>query len=307
MWRWRWNRFLVDGLFIHVVALAVDQTMTEEKGPPKSVPTDAEDHNATVPAKGWDDAATIPAAKPPPGSGINMDATVPANLNVRHNAQDETVVTEKPVVGNEATLLGTPVESAGKGDATLPATQATALYGEQKSSAPSSTSGMSKSSALSRSYTRTGRTRINMNLPSDARELDEKLQLSRTSVLSDMATARIAKGEGDDLPPGIKKLIEQQGTEGRYAVDRPLAAGGMGAVLQIDDHDFRRPAAMKVILSRFTKSPEATERFLAEAQVTAQLEHPNIVPIHDWGVMDDGTLYFTMKLIEGMSLGRLGV
>jgi formylglycine-generating enzyme required for sulfatase activity len=76
-------------------------------------------------------------------------------------------------------------------------------------------------------------------------------------------------------------------------------------VLDISDHDFRRRAAMKVILARFAESPEAMERFLAEAQVTAQLEHPNIVPIHDLGVMDDGTLYFTMKMIEGQSLGKV--
>ncbi len=77
----------------------------------------------------------------------------------------------------------------------------------------------------------------------------------------------------------------------------------MGAVLDIQDNDFRRGAAMKVIHGKFADDPQALERFLAEAQVTAQLEHPNIVPIHDMGVMPDGSLYFTMKLIEGMSLG----
>ncbi len=163
--------------------------------------------------------------------------------------------------------------------------------------------GNSQLLSRSGSFTRQGRTRLNLNLPADAQQLDLKLQSSRTSVLADMATTRFQTNSA--LPPNIIKLIEQQGTEGRYSIDRPLAAGGMGAVLSIDDHDFRRSAAMKIIKAQYSTNPEALERFLAEAQVTAQLEHPNIVPIHDLGVMDDGTMYFTMKLIEGASLGTV--
>jgi formylglycine-generating enzyme required for sulfatase activity/tRNA A-37 threonylcarbamoyl transferase component Bud32 len=148
--------------------------------------------------------------------------------------------------------------------------------------------------------TRLGRTRTNADLPSDARALDLGLQLSRPSVLSDLG--RSAPGA---LPPGVQKLIDEHGTDGRYAVERPLAQGGMGAVLLIRDGDFQRPAAMKVMLARYAHNAEALERFLAEAQITAQLEHPNIVPIHDVGMMDDGTVYFTMKFIEGQSLGAV--
>jgi len=157
-------------------------------------------------------------------------------------------------------------------------------------------------SLLRTSFTqRVGRTKINASLNAESQTLDAKLQISRPSVLADLAASR----EGEALPPGVRRLIAEQGTEGRYAINRELAHGGMGAVLDISDHDFRRKAAMKVILARFARSPEAVERFLAEAQVTAQLEHPNIVPIHDLGVMEDGTLYFTMKMIEGQSLGKV--
>jgi serine/threonine protein kinase/formylglycine-generating enzyme required for sulfatase activity len=149
-------------------------------------------------------------------------------------------------------------------------------------------------------FTRMGRTRTNVNLPRDTQALDLKLQMSRPSVLADLG-----KADKASIPPGIQKLIDDHGTEGRYAVDKPLAQGGMGAVLLIKDGDFQRPAAMKVMLSQYAKSPEAMERFLAEAQVTAQLEHPNIVPIHDLGIMEDGTVYFTMKFIEGESLGAV--
>jgi len=155
-------------------------------------------------------------------------------------------------------------------------------------------------SRLSGSFSRTIRTRVNLNLPAEAQALDQKLQSSRTSVLSDLvATAR------HTLPKALHAAIRGRETEARYAVDRPLAAGGMGAVLEITDHDFQRGAAMKVIHGRYATHPDVVERFLAEAQVTAQLEHPNIVPIHDMGAMADGTLYFTMKLIGGDSLGRV--
>ncbi|MDW8373862.1 MAG: bifunctional serine/threonine-protein kinase/formylglycine-generating enzyme family protein [Planctomycetota bacterium] len=149
------------------------------------------------------------------------------------------------------------------------------------------------------SGTRLSRTRVNQQLPPDAQELDIKLQMSRPSVLADLERV------GGSVPPGVHKLIAEHGTDGRYTIEKPLAHGGMGAVLLIRDGDFQRPAAMKVMLSRYAASSEALERFLAEAQVTAQLEHPNIVPIHDLGVMQDGTVYFTMKYIEGESLGSV--
>ncbi len=283
--------------------------MTSSADNRKPRPSDAEDFNATVPVKGWNDAATIPASRPNAGSAVNLDQTVVADLN-RQQPEADTVATQTASSrGNEETLLADSVPgSSTGGSSTDPAVLArTRLTNDvSDSSAPMNSTSLSDSGALSRSlsrsFSRTGRTRVNVNLPADTQQLDQKLQMSRLSVLSDMATARVGKG---DLPPGIVKLIEQQGTEGRYAIDRPLASGGMGAVLQINDHDFRRPAAMKIILSRHANSAEVTERFLAEAQVTAQLEHPNIVPIHDLGVMEDGTLYFTMKLIEGMSLGRV--
>jgi serine/threonine protein kinase len=267
----------------------------------KPRPADAEDANATVPVKGWNDAATILAARPASGSAVNLDQTVQANFNRQHPEADTVPTVAAPELGREATLLADSVPGSNHQSGIDALAQTKPITDTPGSQTPMSTTALSQS-GLSRSFTKTGRTRVNLNLPAEAQQLDQKLQMSRTSVLSDMATARIGKG---DLPPGITKLIEAQGTEGRYAIERPLAAGGMGAVLHINDHDFRRPAAMKVILSKYAANAEATERFLAEAQVTAQLEHPNIVPIHDLGVMEDGTLYFTMKMIEGVSLGRV--
>ncbi|MFW5846035.1 MAG: protein kinase domain-containing protein, partial [Planctomycetota bacterium] len=128
--------------------------------------------------------------------------------------------------------------------------------------------------------------------------MDQSLQLSRRSVYAEMAS----RHDPARLPRLVRKRIETVETDGRYVIQRPLAAGGMGAVLAVEDHDFGRDTAMKVIHARSADDPVALERFLDEAHITAQLEHPNIVPIHDLGVMPDGTLYYTMKLIHGQSL-----
>ena len=299
--------------------------MTDEP-PLKSAPSktpDAEDRSQTVPAAGWDGAKTVqlpgaaPATPDPQATlpvaefGAGSAPTIAQDF-ARHAAATlpATVATmpapPAPITGQEATVI-TAVPRSNQLVATQPtvtgreSTMLTGGTGPDAQTAISHSGQTGSFAPQTQSLTRTGRTRINLNLPAEARQLDEKLQLSRSSVLSEMATTRHARG--DSLPPGIQKLIAEQGTEGRYAITKPLAAGGMGAVLAIEDHDFRRGAAMKVIHGKFAQNPEAVERFLAEAQVTAQLEHPNIVPIHDLGVMDDGTLYFTMKLIEGQSVG----
>ncbi len=272
-------------------------------------PKDSEDLNPTIPAKGWDGAATIPVTNA-------KDAESPSSAqkgSQLHQAKSVsgTMATLPIAQSHLAETITDQAEKMAATRATVPAGLAETLRAGTALPENSPTSSQSRtSSALTSEHGRTGtvsrtvRTRINLNLPADAQQLDRKLQSSRTSVLADMATARLSRGTGA-IPKGLQRLIDQQGTEGRYAIDRPLAAGGMGAVLKIEDHDFRRGAAMKVIHARFADQPEALERFLAEAQITAQLEHPNIVPIHDLGTMEDGTLYYTMKLIEGRSLNAL--
>jgi serine/threonine protein kinase/Flp pilus assembly protein TadD len=74
----------------------------------------------------------------------------------------------------------------------------------------------------------------------------------------------------------------------------------MGVIVKVVDNDIRRPVAMKVILGEDNRN--RLERFVEEAQVTGQLEHPNIVPVHEIGIDEGGKVYFTMKLVGGESL-----
>ncbi|MFM2089841.1 MAG: Serine/threonine-protein kinase PknD [Planctomycetota bacterium] len=289
------------------------------------------DPDKTLPA----DLANVPDDQTRPTEPVRRDldqtaATLAPDLQatVASGSRDLQATMVAGDRGAEAATIvaaGSPADAAtiaqapGGGQATLvgagsDATRATVVSGQGggtalPQTAGASTGGLTRNGlggTLNRTGTlaRTGRTRMNVALPADTQQLDVKLQLSRTSVLSDLVSTRAQVGTAP-VPKGLSKLAETQGTDGRYAIDRPLAAGGMGAVLQIKDNDFHRPAAMKVIHGKYANSGEALERFLAEAQVTAQLEHPNIVPIHDLGVLEDGTLYFTMKLIEGMSVGKV--
>jgi serine/threonine-protein kinase len=92
---------------------------------------------------------------------------------------------------------------------------------------------------------------------------------------------------------------------GRYDVHGEIARGGMGVVYRARDRILQRDLAIKVLLPAFADQPEIARRFLEEAQVAAQLQHPAIVPIHEMGTLPDGRPFFTMKLVKGRTLAEL--
>ena len=91
----------------------------------------------------------------------------------------------------------------------------------------------------------------------------------------------------------------------RYDLVEKIGQGGMGTVFLAHDRQLRRPVALKV-LSGLPDQAEAKARMEREAQITARLEHPSIVPIHDSGVLPDGRFYYAMKLIRGQRLDEPG-
>jgi serine/threonine protein kinase/formylglycine-generating enzyme required for sulfatase activity len=110
--------------------------------------------------------------------------------------------------------------------------------------------------------------------------------------------------------------------DARYVVEEEVAAGGMGVIYRVLDRSLGRTVAMKVCARRTPgageespggavfppRSPQgdgARARFLAEAQVTAQLDHPGIVPVHELGIAAGDQLYFTMPLVKGRSLSEV--
>jgi tetratricopeptide (TPR) repeat protein len=95
------------------------------------------------------------------------------------------------------------------------------------------------------------------------------------------------------------------GDAGRYQLHGEIARGGMGVVLKGRDVDLGRDVAVKVLLERHLDSPEMIRRFVEEAQIGGQLQHPGIVPVYELGRLPDGRLYIAMKLIRGRTLAEL--
>lgn len=93
------------------------------------------------------------------------------------------------------------------------------------------------------------------------------------------------------------------GDGARYVIEKELARGGMGAVLRAIDCDIRREVAVKFLLDQSNSKNKI--RFVEEAQITGQLEHPNIVPIHEIGVDAQKRIFFSMKMVKGRSLAQI--
>jgi superkiller protein 3 len=92
---------------------------------------------------------------------------------------------------------------------------------------------------------------------------------------------------------------------GEYEVVKEISRGGMGVVLRVYDSVLRRHLAVKVLLKDYRDRLDMHRRFVEEAQVLGQLQHPGIPPIHALGTLADGRPYFAMKLIEGRELAEL--
>ena len=89
----------------------------------------------------------------------------------------------------------------------------------------------------------------------------------------------------------------------RYEIGKELGQGGMGVVLAAMDRRMRRTVAFKMLKDDVRTSREYRRRFVREAQITCQLEHPSIIPIHDLGTLDDDRLFYTMRVVRSPSLG----
>jgi serine/threonine protein kinase/Tfp pilus assembly protein PilF len=105
-----------------------------------------------------------------------------------------------------------------------------------------------------------------------------------------------------DKPPD-PLIDEWQAGKSGFRLQGEIARGGMGAVMRAVDTRIRREIAVKYLLDQ--DNPAKKLRFIEEAQITGQLEHPNIVPIHELGTDADGRLLFTMKMVRGRTLAQM--
>ena len=92
---------------------------------------------------------------------------------------------------------------------------------------------------------------------------------------------------------------------GQYRLKQRLGQGGMGEVYLAEHQLLRRPCAIKIIRPERAGNEEDLIRFEREVQATATLSHPNTVQIYDYGRADDGTFYYVMEFLPGLTLEQL--
>lgn len=95
------------------------------------------------------------------------------------------------------------------------------------------------------------------------------------------------------------------GLGARYVDEGELGRGGMGEVRACRDEHIGRRIALKVIRRARASRPRARARFVREARIQGQLEHPAVVPVYDLGEAPDGRVYFTMKQVFGLTLDEI--
>jgi hypothetical protein len=98
------------------------------------------------------------------------------------------------------------------------------------------------------------------------------------------------------FPPAAPPQVRS----GRYVMKKFHAKGGMGEIWLAEDSDIGRSVALKKM--RGSPRPDQKDQFLREAQITGQLEHPGVVPVHELGVDDEGQPFYVMMFIQGRTL-----
>ena len=106
---------------------------------------------------------------------------------------------------------------------------------------------------------------------------------------------------GDNQVSAAEIAEEGIPTPAHLRIFPELGRGGMGRIHPATDRNLLRHVALKRLDKELSRVPMYRDGFIAEAQMTGQLEHPNIVPVHELALSDDGVPYFTMKLVQGIN------
>lgn len=116
-------------------------------------------------------------------------------------------------------------------------------------------------------------------------------------------------GHSGSGPIPLPGALRPEGLE-RYELGPEIGRGGMGSVLEVWDKALDRPLAMKVLLDgaeadSARRQQQLIQRFVREARITGQLDHPGIIPVHDLDLDEEGRVFFTMRRVRGQDLGAI--
>ena len=137
-----------------------------------------------------------------------------------------------------------------------------------------------------------------------SREISNANLFADEIVFSDTEKILFEEDLKESDPQGRDGLMNGN-PEQRYSATRKLNEGGMKAIWEVDDHRTARKVAMALIQDSKIASEQDIDSFLYEARLTANLQHPNIIPIYDIALDENGNPYFTMKSLKGETLGEI--
>ncbi len=139
--------------------------------------------------------------------------------------------------------------------------------------------------------------------PRDATAASPRPKRASKPATVEIATTSVGPFPSPKVDPSTRKLSMPGMRRRRYRTGKVLGRGGMGEVHAARDRRIGRSVAVKVMLEESAARPDAQRRFLREARVQGQLEHPAIVPVYDLGWDRSGRAYFAMKRVSGVTLG----
>ena len=125
----------------------------------------------------------------------------------------------------------------------------------------------------------------------------------------EMLERLVGAGTGPQVGPtrGRRMLRGSEWTAAgeRYEVRGELGRGGRGLVCLALDRSLGREVAIKTLIAPESVTPGQVRRFVSEARITAQLDHPSVVPVYEFGIGPEGDLYYTMRQLQGASLASV--
>jgi serine/threonine-protein kinase len=143
-----------------------------------------------------------------------------------------------------------------------------------------------------------------------AQELPGPVLETLTAAIGPMSRVLLPDTAGHDdgvavIRPSSPEMPALADRTSRVQLLGEMARGGMGVILKGRDNDLGRDLAVKVLLESHRNKPELVRRFVEEAQIAGQLQHPGVVPVYELGCFGDARPYFTMKLVKGRTLAQI--
>ena len=140
-------------------------------------------------------------------------------------------------------------------------------------------------------------------------ELATRFGLSKEAsqeLVSLLTEIRESGGSTPGVPPSRSRASgEPPALLPRHGDPRLLGVGGMGEVFLVRERLLNRSVALKAVRPELASRSSSVKRFLREAQITSQLQHPGVIPVYELGELPDGRPFFTMKEIKGRTLKEL--